>query len=241
MIVIPMAGLSSRFFKEGYDLPKHQLPLFNKTVFQWVMNSFHAYFKSDHFIFIVRDVFGNVDFIKSELDFLGVVNYSIVILDSETRGQADTVYLGLKDFDLEDELYIFNIDTIRWGFLKPKIVNECAGYLEVFEGEGDHWSFILPSESGCRVLKTTEKERVSSFCSDGLYYFSSLYIFNQAFEAMEQGNGFVKGELYVAPMYNYMIELGLPVMYDLIDLSNISFCGTPTEYLELKSSPGKFS
>lgn len=233
MIVISMAGLSSRFFKEGYELPKHQLPLFDRTVFQWVMKSFQLYFETDHFVFIVRDNYGNVDFINNELAALGVVNFTVVVLNAETRGQADTVYLGLEDFDLDSELYIFNIDTIRWGFIKPDFINKCVGYLEVFEGEGDHWSFVLPSDQGGRVLKTTEKDRVSNLCSDGLYYFSSLRIFNQTFEEMEKNNDFVKGELYVAPMYNYLIEKGLPVFYDLVNKSEISFCGTPAEYVAL--------
>ncbi|WP_256357579.1 glycosyltransferase family 2 protein [Halomonas sp. 18071143] len=233
MIVIPMAGLSSRFFKEGYELPKHQLPLFDRTVFQWVMKSFQLYFETDYFVFIVRDDYDNVEFINNELAALGVVNHTVVVLNAETRGQADTVYLGLSGFDLDSELYIFNIDTIRWGFVKPDFIDKCSGYLEVFEGEGDHWSFVLSSDQGKRVLKTTEKDRVSNLCSDGLYYFSSLRIFNQIFEEMEVQGGFVKGELYVAPMYNYLIEKGLPVLYDLIDKSKISFCGTPAEYVAL--------
>jgi hypothetical protein len=47
------------------------------------------------------------------------------------------VYLGLKAFGEDNErLIIFNIDTIRLNFVLPKMIDDLAGYLEVFKGEG---------------------------------------------------------------------------------------------------------
>ena len=40
MIVIPMAGLSSRFTKAGYTKPKYMLPLAGKSVFAHSIESF---------------------------------------------------------------------------------------------------------------------------------------------------------------------------------------------------------
>ncbi|ECR5117115.1 capsular biosynthesis protein, partial [Salmonella enterica] len=34
MIIIPMAGLSSRFFKAGYTKPKYELKAHDKTLFE---------------------------------------------------------------------------------------------------------------------------------------------------------------------------------------------------------------
>lgn len=44
MFIIPMAGLSSRFFKAGYNKPKYQLMLGKETVFSWAVKSFEKYF-----------------------------------------------------------------------------------------------------------------------------------------------------------------------------------------------------
>ncbi len=52
MFVLPMVGLSSRFFDAGYTLPKYQLPLHGRTVFAHVVDSFRDYFDSDEFLFI---------------------------------------------------------------------------------------------------------------------------------------------------------------------------------------------
>ena len=64
MIVIPMAGMSSRFFKAGYDKPKYMLTAHEKTLFEHSVNSFEKYFSKEDFLFIVRDVFETVEFVK---------------------------------------------------------------------------------------------------------------------------------------------------------------------------------
>lgn len=228
MIVIPMVGLSSRFFKAGYTKPKYQLDLHGETVFDHVIRSFEKYFETDKFIFACRSDYGAEAFVREALQKHGVKNFSIKVIDYDTRGQAETVYLAVKE-EPEDELYIFNIDTFRPGFTKPSWAKDCDGYLEVFEGEGEHWSFVLPG-TGNSVLKTTEKERVSNLCSDGLYYFGSKARFEACFlEALEAGQS-VKGEYYVAPLYNKIIKENGTVRYEIVCAKSVLFCGTPDEY-----------
>lgn len=45
IIIFPMAGLSSRFAKAGYDKPKYMLDLKGNSVFFHAVNSFKKYFK----------------------------------------------------------------------------------------------------------------------------------------------------------------------------------------------------
>ena len=63
MFIIPLAGLSSRFFKAGYTKPKYQLMLNNKTVFSWSLESFKNYFHTDYFLFICRGDYDTPNFI----------------------------------------------------------------------------------------------------------------------------------------------------------------------------------
>ncbi|WP_264820962.1 glycosyltransferase family 2 protein [Acinetobacter lanii] len=233
-----MAGLSSRFFKAGYDVPKYQLTLPNQqTVFEWAISSFEEYYQTEKFIFILRDVFNTPQFVEQQIQQMGILNYEIVILDRETCGQAETVALGLKHLSAQDqcqEAYIFNIDSKRHHFIKPQIAKSCDGYLEVFRGEGDHWSFIQIDDQD-RVTRTTEKDRISDLCSDGLYFFKHISVFLQLVEDALREKDFVKGELYIAPLYNRMIKRGDDIGYDLIEQQQISFCGTPDEYLQISS------
>ena len=57
MIIIPMAGLSSRFFNAGFKEPKYKLRAHGKTLFEWSVKTFEKLYQTEKFIFICRDVF----------------------------------------------------------------------------------------------------------------------------------------------------------------------------------------
>ena len=234
-----MAGLSSRFFREGYTQPKYQLPLFGQSVFFHAIRSFRHYFEQEHFVFIFRPGYGARDFINTELARLGVRHHSLVELSFETSGQAHTVHIGTHGVSETESIYLFNIDTIRPDFRKPDWSENCDGYLEVFHGVGEHWSFVEAGPDGS-VVRTTEKDRISDLCSDGLYYFRRLRDFNAAFQASFSAGTTMHGEFYVAPLYNYLINRGRRIRYQEIEASQLLFCGTPAEYRELQTSKSAF-
>jgi len=240
MIVIPMAGLSSRFFRAGYDKPKYMLEAHGKTLFDHSVLSFKKYFDSEAFLFVIRDVHDTLNFVTDRVKALGIKSFQIVTLDEETRGQAETVYLALKQSgNIDQSLTIFNIDTFRPNFTFPTESRKGSGYLEVFQGPGDHWSFVEPDPAGSgRVRRTTEKIRISDLCSTGLYHFSNCQDFIDAFELYSQmpKSQWAKGELYIAPLYNLTIKQGKNVYYHLINRDDVIFCGTPSEYQEFTAS-----
>ena len=119
---------------------------------------------------------------------------------------------------------IFNIDTIRENFIWPKSFED--GFLEVFESEGENWSFVEPLDKSY-VGRTTEKVRISNLCSNGMYGFSSISLFKDAFENSSKDNF---GELYIAPLYNYLIEGGYKINYRLVSNKEIFHCGSPIDY-----------
>lgn len=234
MIVIPMAGLSSRFFKAGFDLPKYQLKVGDDYVFDLALKSFERYFDTELFVIVLRDSFDAKAFVESRLRAIEIRHYIIKVLDFETQGQAETVRLGIETPDISNDepMFIFNIDTFRYNFTKPDFLNDCAGYLEVFRGEGEHWSFI-EVDAQDNVIRTTEKRRISDLCSDGLYYFASKGLYISLLTDAKAQNLKVNNELYIAPIYNLLIEQGKPVRYHCITDKDIDFCGTPDEYSTL--------
>ena len=93
----------------------------------------------------------------------------------------------------------------------------------------------MPSdEKLCKVAKTAEKERISSYCSSGIYYFKKSEDFLAIFKIMQEKKDLQKGEFYIAPMYNALIHKNADIRYELINLDEILFCGTPSEYEDLK-------
>ncbi|MDE9461684.1 glycosyltransferase family 2 protein [Xenorhabdus bovienii] len=239
MIIIPMAGLSSRFFSAGFDKPKYMLDAHGKTLFEHSVLSFSNYFESKKFVFIIRDIYDTVQFVTHKVKQLGIEDYYIHVLKDETRGQAETVALALKSLEsqhvnLDKSITIFNIDTFRPNFIYPKNKLDVDGYLEVFVGNGNNWSYIKPYDKSEFVELTTEKVPVSNLCSTGLYHFSKIADYVDAFEFMAKldPQEWTNNELYIAPMYNYLIKKGKKIKFNIIERENAIFCGTPDEYYD---------
>lgn len=227
MIIIPMAGLSSRFFKAGYKEPKYKLKAHDKTLFEWSVKTFERYYQTEKFLFICRDVYETPVFVENELKKIGIKDYEIITLTAETRGQAETVFLSLDKVANNEPFVIFNIDTYEKNFSFFEERNDA--YLEVFKGDGEHWSFALPQENSSLVLKTAEKVRISDLCSNGVYGFKNKEVFINAYIEMIRDN---IGELYIAPMFNYIIAKNMNVHYKLVPIDNHIFMGTPLEYTD---------
>lgn len=240
MIVIPMAGMSSRFFKAGYTQPKYMLEAHGKTLFEHSVESFQAYFSDTPFVFIVKNVFDTPHFVQQEAQKLGIKEFYISVLNEDTRGQAETVTLGLeqlaeKGVEYPGPMTVFNIDTFRPHFKLPEISKQCDGYLEVFKGDGDNWSFAKPiSEGSTQVTKTAEKKPISDLCSTGLYHFNRKQDYLDAYYEYlnKPEQEWEKGELYIAPIYNLLISKGLNIHYHLIKRDEVVFCGVPDEYTD---------
>lgn len=232
-----MAGLSSRFFKAGYTQPKYMLKAHGETLFDHAINSFKQYFTTEKFLFIVRDAYETPIFVEQRIKSLGIVDYHISVLNKDTRGQAETVALGLVDVNYQGSITIFNIDTFRPNFQFPDLNKMEGGYLEVFQGDGDNWSFAKPLSNDTTLISlTAEKKPISNLCCTGLYYFSDINDYLDAYSDYlnKPKEMWEKGELYVAPLYNFLIKKGIKIHYNLISRNEVIFCGIPEEYVEFK-------
>lgn len=239
MIVIPMAGLSQRFRDAGYGRPKYELELDGRSVFAHAVGSFAAYARSEPFLFIVRAEAVRDDFIEREAARLGLAEMIKVELEAPTRGQADTVRLGLEQAGAAPDtpLTIFNIDTFRPGFAYPsqRWMGHADGYIEVMTGSDTGFSYVLPQDGAYaqgRVAATAEKQVISDLASTGLYWFRRAGDFLDAMRTppMEAG------ELYVAPLYNALIAAGRDIRFHRVPNNEVIFCGTPQQYEGLRDA-----
>ena len=240
MIVIPMAGLSRRFREAGYEVPKYMLDLHGETLFAHSVGSFRAQFGDEPFLFIARTEADTEGFIAREVTRLGVRRHRTVMLEEPTRGQAETVRIGLEraDVDPSTPLTIFNIDTFRPGYLAPDQpwAKTADGWLEVMRSTDPGFSFVRPApEGGGRVAETAEKVVISDLASTGVYGFRSADLFLSGLKNTPEA----RGELYIAPMYNALVSRGLDVRFREVKSQEVIFCGTPAEFEMLQlSAPG---
>jgi hypothetical protein len=200
---------------------------------------FKKYFENASFLFPHRNEDGIKEFIQERLKKLGVKKFQMVAINGETLGQADSVLICLNELNLDNskqELIIFNVDSFRPNFSLPNHSFDVDGYLEVFDGVGDSWSFILLNQGNFnRVIKTSEKKRISNLCSTGLYFFKSTEVFCKLASQSKQ-EGLWKlyaDEFYVAPLFNTFIINGYSIGSQLISSEQVMFCGVPKEYEDL--------
>lgn len=229
-IVITMAGLGSRFKKAGYTVPKYMIEAHGKTLFAWSMESLQGFDLSNNTcIFIVRREDGAESFIREACESMGISSVKVIEIDYLTDGQATTAMLAKEEWDKEDELLIYNIDTyVEAGEMNASQIAG-DGFIPCFHAEGDHWSFAKLDETG-RVTEVREKVRISDNCTLGAYYFKSCGLYEQLYnEYYTSDEKLEKGEKYVAPLYNYLISKGGDVRISIVDYDKVHVLGTPEE------------
>ena len=250
MIVFPMAGLSARFTAAGYSKPKYMLPFGDHCMFVSAVIGFSDWFESEPFLFICRNVADTADFVRRELAAMSPspAAYEIIVLDYETSGQAETVYEGLRlaGVSSEEPLTIFNIDSHRSRYSIPEGFDPAVvdGFIEVFRGEGEQWSFVRSEHDGGGehgvAAEVAEKVRISDLCSSGLYYFNRTGLFQALYEETLDKNPseLQGGERYIAPLYNAAIQQGRDIRYVVVPREVLTFTGTPQEYEEILEQVG---
>jgi dTDP-glucose pyrophosphorylase len=231
MIVIPMAGNSSRFFDAGYSLAKYKLPIGSRSLFASCIAPFASKYPGQRFIFVVRKDFEDVTWILNEIKDLGVTDFDVKIVPSITSGQATTVCIGIEDENLQDSLLIFNIDTILTVSAFDKVDFESDGFLQTFQAPGENWSFV-GLDKYQNVNAVTEKNRISDYCSTGFYVFKTAALFKKYYTKM---TALDTPEYYVAPIYNLMLRDGLDITFANIEPHEIHLAGTPQEYEKLNN------
>lgn len=227
-IVITMGGLGSRFQKAGYSVPKYQIEVKGKTLFEWSMISMDA-FKKETFIFLVRKEDNATSFIENECVKIGIRNYKIIELDGLTKGQAETASLAIPYCDENKPIFIYNIDTyVEAGQMTDDtIIGD--GFIPCFKADGDHWSFVKLDTNG-NATEVREKTRISDNCTIGAYYFRTAKLYQEIYDELYVKSGYLEhGEQYIAPMYNWMIQHGMNVRIQDIDSKYVHVLGTPEE------------
>lgn len=252
-IIIPMAGNSQRFKDYGFEKPKYLIEVFGKKLLQYSLESLPLKM-CDKLIFVVLEehqkkygILHEIDIVLQNLKF-DENKYDVVMLQEVTRGQTETCYAAMHKLNPEDSLIIYNIDTYfkidYMNFMFTKCVdgdnvsyvdvNNCDGYILAVEKEGEQWSFAENDENGF-VKKTAEKQRISNNALVGFYHFKKAkYFLSAALDQLKE-NKSVKNEFYVAPIYNYLIEVrGLKFKVEKVD--EFVPLGTPEEVFEFVKS-----
>jgi len=214
-IVVPMAGRGSRFLKEAsrnpeYSKPKPLINIAGRTMIEWALSSFPIS-KGDQLIFLVLKEHIEKANIDKILKNIFGDKIKIIIVDKVTKGAACTALLAKEFINNEQPLIITDSDNYLDGktlFQDIKTTyKRIDGMIPIFYSNDSKWSFVKINEKE-EVIETAEKTRISRNAIIGAYYFKKGEDFVLAAEEMIEKNDKMKGEFYIAPVYNYLIRRG---------------------------------
>ncbi|TKX28193.1 lipopolysaccharide biosynthesis protein [Campylobacter sp. MIT 12-5580] len=235
-IVIPMAGLGSRFVKAGFDKPKPFIDVLGKPMIIRVLENLR--YKGAKYILIARKEHliqekKLIDEIKNNF------NAEFIGIDKLTEGTACTVLYARKYIDNDKPLMIANSDQIvdinMADFIDDSLNRGLDGSILTFidQEKNPKWSFVKLKDD--LVVEVKEKEVIGEFATVGIYFFNKGKIFVESAIDMIIENDRINNEFYTCPVYNYAIKNGAKIGIYNIDFSQMHGIGTPEDLEKYKN------
>lgn len=233
-IIMPMAGEGSRFANAGWTTPKPLIELHGEPLFKHAISSVTADGIQMKYSFIVRqehiDKYGIDKGIKA---FLPEANIFSVM--KTTRGAVETCLMAESAIADDDAVIVMDCDLEFRSVRFIEIIKEIlslpldeanGGALVSFESNQPKYSYAEVGKNGL-VIRTAEKEVISSHALCGAYFFSTGKRFKEIAHQLLNEPEFKKPEYYVSLLYNYMLAAGEKVQ--LAQMEEYYSYGTPEE------------
>ncbi len=243
-IVVPMAGLGSRFLDAGYLDPKPLIKINNKPMIEIVIDNLKPSTKHK-FIFICQKSH-ELGYQISNILRKCSSDCELVFIDGVTDGAACTVLEAKEFIDNEEKLMIANcdqfIDIKIDDYLMSWSQSRLSGYIMTMKANDTKWSYVGINQKGL-VNKVVEKQVISEEATVGIYNFKSGKDFVSASKEMIEKNERVNNEFYVAPVYNYLFEKNYPTGFYNIGSAGKGMygLGTPSDLDFFLSKAHQFS
>jgi dTDP-glucose pyrophosphorylase len=205
-ILIPMAGLGSRFSEAGYEKPKPLIDVNGVPMIKAVVDSLGI---EGNYIFIVQKEHSVRYHLLDVLDSIAP-GCSIVELDGPTDGAARTALTASHLIDNDRPLIIANSDQIvDW---QSKVFSNLVNSWNVvalFEADDPKWSFAKIENN--LITEIAEKKIISNSASVGIYGWAKGSDYVKYAKLMIARDIRTNNEFYIAPVYNGAIADGQKV------------------------------
>ena len=205
-VVIPMAGLGSRFAEKSYVFPKPLCDVNGKPMIQRVVENLG--FTDAQHIFLVQEEHRQQYSIDDMLQTISP-GCEVIGVDGLTEGAACTVLLARQAIDSRDELLIANSDQLvdfsHENFDTMRHFTLANAIVFTFRATHPKWSFVRLDIDGC-ITEVAEKRVISDVATCGVYWFRHGQDFVQAADQMIAKDIRTRGEFYLAPAINEMLD-----------------------------------
>lgn len=226
-IVIPMAGLGSRFKLSGYTVPKPLIPIDGKPMIQHAVDTLGI---KGNYIFICQKEHN----LKPHLEAI-YPGCKVIEIDYITKGSACTVLLAKTYINNNLPLIITNCDQIMWWddksfstFVKNYPYD---GFVVTYTESTPKNSYVKLNREGFAV-EFAEKKVISSISLNGIHYWKHGKDFVYSTQNMIKTNEQYNNEFYVAPTYNTLIKDGKNIGVYHIPNEQHNAVGTPEDLIK---------
>ena len=206
-ILIPMAGLGSRFTQAGYTFPKPLIEVSGKPMIQLVVENLNI---KGQYVFIVQKEHYERYSLHYLLNLIAP-QCSIVQCDGLTEGAACTSLLAEKHIDNGRPLLIANSDQfMEWDTHKCMsrfFAKDIHGGILTFESIHPKWSYAKLGDNGF-VSEVAEKKPISHHATTGVYFWKEGRDYVRYAKRMIEKDIRTNNEFYIAPVFNHAIEDG---------------------------------
>ncbi len=230
-ILIPMAGLGSRFAKAGYKKPKPFIDVSGKPMIVRVLENLK--YPDAKYILVAQ-----WEHLQKEKELVEKIEHEFnavfVPIEKLSEGTACTVLYARKFINNSTPLLIANSDQIVdidiAAFIDDCKNRELDGSILTFvdEYKDPKWSFAKIDDNGL-VKEVKEKEVISPYATVGIYLYSRGSDFVNSAVDMIARNDRVNNEFYTCPTYNYAIKDGLKIGIYNIRFNQMHGIGTPED------------
>lgn len=211
LLIIPMAGRGSRFSNVGYTTPKPLIEVAGKPM---IYHAFKSVSQVNYrkVVFIALEEHEKQYQVHNLLKKEVINDFELILLDGVTEGQLCTVLKASPFFKEDEGLLIAASDSyIKSNIAEELKTSKADGIISVIDLPGEKWSFAKTNELG-QVIQVAEKERISNNASTGIYYFSNTLNFQEEAQKMISNKETTRGEYYVMPLYNKLIQNGKTIL-----------------------------
>jgi dTDP-glucose pyrophosphorylase len=208
-LVIPAAGLGSRFRAIGIDTPKPLIPVLDIPMIGWVIANFQLISQDEIWIITRKED----DIPKKMGTFVSKIKNTIhfIELDELTDGAATTLQYALDKIPNTESVLSANSDQFVSSdvseFIESVRSGNSDGQILTMNATDSKWSYVERDSNG-EVINVVEKVAVSDEATVGVYGWKSVTIAKNAINAMKADGLKVNGEFYVAPSYTYLLKQG---------------------------------
>lgn len=227
-IIIPLGGKGERFSKNGYTQPKPLIPIFEKSMIEYVLDNL-AISNDDH-LFIIYNA--KLDDHNFSMKINTKYPSAKLIQINDTKGAVETLFLGIDQIFNKhahhNKCLILDCDTFYTDDILECFKNSTDNmvfYTKNYDQNAIYSYIELNVES--MILNIEEKNKISDNANTGAYAFTDIRVLHKYCQHVLNANITFNNEPYTSCVISEMVKSKIPFKGHELKTEQVFSLGTP--------------